>query len=388
MWNTDFLDAQHIQVRSFSISAMMTLKESGVSFLLTTVYGPSKAADKDDFLVEIRNIKPPPNTKWLILGDSNLIYKARDKSNTNLNLRRMRNFRSTLNACNLKEVHLQNRKFTRSNERRNPTMVRLDRVFCNEACELAFPTHILQALSTSLSDHCPLLLSNQGSPRRPRSFRFENFWTSMPGFLHVVQRAWATPNTHTNPVHRLNFRLATTAKALRTWSKNIFSEARLHFHMAQSVILQLDIAQESRTLTDDEFISRDKLKNRILGLAVLERLRKRQCSRITHLKLGDANTRFFHLKANSRRHKNFITKLKADNGWQTTHDDKAAVAQTHFETVLGLPPARDLDFNWNTLQRPPIDLSTLDADFTKEEVKRALRDMPKDKSPRPGRVHH
>jgi hypothetical protein len=26
MWNTDFLDAQHIQVRSFSISAMMTLK--------------------------------------------------------------------------------------------------------------------------------------------------------------------------------------------------------------------------------------------------------------------------------------------------------------------------------------------------------------------------
>jgi hypothetical protein len=125
-----------------------------------------------------------------------------------------------------------------------------------------------------------------------------------------------------------------------------------------------------------------------LGLAVLERLRKRQCSRITHLKLGDANTSFFHVKANSRRRKNFTTKLKADNGWATTHDDKAIVAQTHFETVLGLPPARDLDFNWNTLQRPPIDLSALDADFTEEEVKRALRDMPKDKSPRPGLVHH
>jgi hypothetical protein len=95
--------------------------------------------------------------------------------------------------------------------------------------------------------------------------------------------------------------------------------------MAQSVILRLDIAQESRTLTDDEFILKDKLKRRVLGLAVLERLRKRQCSHITHLNMGDANNRFFHLKANSRRRKNFITKLKADNGWATTHDDKATL---------------------------------------------------------------
>jgi endonuclease/exonuclease/phosphatase family metal-dependent hydrolase len=87
----------------------------------------------------------------------------------------MRNFRSTPNSCNLKEVHLQNRKFTWSNERRNPTMVRLDRVFCNKAWDLAFSTHILQALSTSLSDHCLLLLSNQESPRRPQLFHFENF---------------------------------------------------------------------------------------------------------------------------------------------------------------------------------------------------------------------
>jgi endonuclease/exonuclease/phosphatase family metal-dependent hydrolase len=149
------------------------------------VYGPSRVNEKADFLTEIRNTKPPPNTKWLILGDFNLIYRAEDKNNANLNLSRMRNFRSTLNSCNLKEVHLQNRKFT-CNERRNPTLVRLDRVYCNEAWDLAFPTHILQVLSTSLLYHCLLLLSNQECPRRPRSFRFEIFWTSMLGFSRPI----------------------------------------------------------------------------------------------------------------------------------------------------------------------------------------------------------
>jgi hypothetical protein len=50
------------------------------------VYGPSRVNEKADFLTEIRNTKPPPNTKWLILGDFNLIYKAQDKNNANLNL--------------------------------------------------------------------------------------------------------------------------------------------------------------------------------------------------------------------------------------------------------------------------------------------------------------
>jgi hypothetical protein len=72
----------------------------------------------------------------------------------------------------------------------------------------------------------------------------------MPGFNHVVQEAWAAPITHRKPVHRLNAKLARTAAARKEWSKKLFSEARLQFHMAQSVILQLDIAQESRTLNE------------------------------------------------------------------------------------------------------------------------------------------
>jgi len=100
--------------------------------------------------------------------------------------------------------------------------------------------------------------------------------------------------------------------------------------MALDVILQLDKAQENRVLTPDELELRKKLKQRVLGLSVLERARKRQASRITNIKLGDANTKYFHLKVNSRRRKKFIHKLWRGNGWAVSQTEKMEVAEEHF----------------------------------------------------------
>jgi hypothetical protein len=73
--------------------------------------------------------------------------------------------------------------------------------------------------------------------------------------------------------------------------------------MALEIILQFDIAQESRQLTQAELTLRRNLKDRVLGLAVVERARRRQAARITNLKEGDANTKFFHLRMNARKRK-------------------------------------------------------------------------------------
>jgi hypothetical protein len=65
-----------------------------------------------------------------------------------------------------KEIHLQNRKFTLSNEQHDPTLSKLDTFFCNEDWDITFSNHILHALSSSLSDHCPLLLANNSGPKK------------------------------------------------------------------------------------------------------------------------------------------------------------------------------------------------------------------------------
>jgi hypothetical protein len=89
----------------------------------------------------------------------------------------------------------------------------------------------------------------------------------MPGFKETVQLAWSAPSSHTQPVHKINHKLKTTASRLKSWSKGLFSDCKLQLLMALDVILQLDVAQESRTLSPEERGLRADLKK---GLKVLQ----------------------------------------------------------------------------------------------------------------------
>ena len=156
----------------------------------------------------------------------------------------------------------------------------------------------------------------------------------------------------------------------------------MQFHMAQYIILRLDEAQDFRELTDEEKQLRKALKVRVLGLTAVERSRRRQCSRLTWLKEGDACTKFFHLKANARRRKNFIPCLKSQTGillW--SHEDKKNEIFNHFMSTLGTKEQRTCTLNWSELALPPVSAAGLDAAFTEEEIWAAIAEMPAEKAP-------
>jgi hypothetical protein len=79
----------------------------------------------------------------------------------------------------------------------------------------------------------------------------------------------------------------------------------------------------------------------------------------------------------------FIHCLKEQNGSTTTHEANAAKIQSHFENMLSHAPAPRVDFNWATLGLRHHDLSSLDATFLGQEIKRAIDLLPTDKAPRP-----
>ncbi|WVZ50254.1 hypothetical protein U9M48_001528 [Paspalum notatum var. saurae] len=153
--------------------------------------------------------------------------------------------------------------------------------------------------------------------------------------------------------------------------------------MALEIVLRLDIAQESRPLSTEEQSLRDKLKRRILGLAVVERARKKQSSRLCNLKFGDANTRFFHRRANARCRKNFIYRIRKDQGWAYSHQDKAAEIQAFFGELLARPRPWQVDLMWDSIAIQQHDLSSLDEAFTDQEIKRSIDLLPGDKAPGP-----
>lgn len=176
---------------------------------------------------------------------------------------------------------------------------------------------------------------------RPARFRFENFRVKFPHFQETVQHAWTRPVQHACPFVRLKRKMIRVAQDLCTWSKSLFGKARMQFHVANEVILRLDMAQETRRLTEAKYDLRKMLKVRVLGLAAIDRARKRQASRIRWLRASDANSKLFHAKICSRRRKNHIHSITtADGKVLTEHTEKEASIHAHFTSVLGTKQAR------------------------------------------------
>jgi hypothetical protein len=94
-----------------------------------------------------------------------------------------------------------------------------------------------------------------------------------------------------------------------------------------------------------------------------------------------------HLKVNARIRKNYIQGLQNGHEWAVTHEDKKMIITNHFSTVMATPPTRTTDFNWEQLQVPAANLSSLDAPLTEQEILAAISQLPSDKSARSGRLH-
>jgi hypothetical protein len=69
----------------------------------------------------------------------------------------------------------------------------------------------LQCLSSSCSDHAPLLLRTDGFFVRKKRLIFRSFWTRLPGFKDVVTRAWHCPLHGTSPFAQFDWLLRNTA---------------------------------------------------------------------------------------------------------------------------------------------------------------------------------
>jgi hypothetical protein len=220
-----------------SISVFVLGCKRNLTWILTGVYGPQEELEKKLFIRELRHLKVSAPSLWLLLGDFNLIYKAQDKNNANLNHMLMHRFRRALNYLELKEIQVKGRTFTWSNNQNPPTMTRIDRAFCTTAWENCYSNPILQAQSSSSSDHCSLLLLPLVVPRIQPKFRFESHWPQMPGFLDVVSETWSRiiPQ-HLNPMAVLHTKLSRTTKKLRIWSRSLHPHGKLVMVICREVI--------------------------------------------------------------------------------------------------------------------------------------------------------
>ncbi|XP_066333373.1 uncharacterized protein [Miscanthus floridulus] len=211
----------------------------------------------------------------------------------------MGRFKRFLGDVEAKEIPLLGRKYTWSNERSSPTLVRLDRAFCCVDWEDIFPDAVLQSSALVVSDHCPLVLG-----------------------------------------------LKRLSRDLQKWGQRKIGNVKLQLGTAKEILHHLEIARDSRDLSPSEEWLRKKLKLHCLGLASLERTIAHLCSRVLYLKEGDANTSFSHQQARYRKKKNFIAKLEVGDQTVVDQKDKQEAVLQFYENLLGTAEEREytIDF--------------------------------------------
>jgi mannosylglycoprotein endo-beta-mannosidase len=367
---------------TYSITGNILDRADLSSWAITGVYGPQEDDLKREFMQEVRQVRNLVQDRWMVLGDFNLISSATDKSNSNINLRLMGQFRDLIQDLELIDYPLIGRKFTWSSTRDISTHTRIDRVLVSRDWDLAFPQFQLTPASSNVSDHCPMLLSKMECKHYP-GFRFEAHWLQHDDFASIISMAWEKPFRSTDAIRVLHTKLCRTAKALRKWNRGLVRWAKMVSGIADEVIFSLDVAQEDRELSGEEKQLRPFLKSKLLGIAAIDRIKWRQWSRITWIHEGNANTRLFHLRANGHRQKNHIPSLVGPAGLVTGHEEKEQILLNHFSSLMGSGGAAAVDLNWEALNVNSSDLSHLEGAFSLAELKTAIDDMHVEKAPGP-----
>jgi hypothetical protein len=80
------------------------MEAEGRNWWFTGVYGPQDDSDKILFLKELRDVRALCLKPWLAGGDFNLIHRAEDKNNSNLDRAMMGRSKRFTDDCELKEI--------------------------------------------------------------------------------------------------------------------------------------------------------------------------------------------------------------------------------------------------------------------------------------------
>ncbi|XP_039141337.1 uncharacterized protein LOC120278673 [Dioscorea cayenensis subsp. rotundata] len=368
---------------TFSITLEFTNTSLNIKWACTSVYGPNDRTLKFEFWNELRTVRNLHELSWLICGDFNTSFTFNDKNNGIPNPREIANAQQFLGDLNLIDPPLHGRKFTWTNGQPNPLWVRLDRFLYTHDWPLFFPRTIQSSFPRIGSDHSPIYLDFGNHYTRSRIFRFEKSWYSNDLLESLIQGWWSDQNPVGCGAYIITKKFAYLKSKLRLWAKENFGASNIHKKSLLADLNSLDTIRESRNLSEDESTRFAHIQSELHILLKQEEIYWKQRSRITWLKEGDANTKYFHLLANGRRNKNFIPRIRSNGNWIEGNQEIGKNFTDHFQNLIGTPIPHRFLLNWHHLFnfKDRVDLSSLELPFSFDEIKNAVFDLNADKAP-------
>jgi hypothetical protein len=302
----------------------------------------------------------------VLAGDFNIYRYAHEKNNDNIAWNDMEAFNDWINDLELMDIDICNSRYTWSNMRRAPTLVRLDRVLVNLQWGQQFLHSECKTLGRPTYDHKPLLLDNAAPQIKSNIFRYEDHWFLCSDLVHITRNILTR---HTRPmatVSRLNYRLRSVRAATREW-KRMKKSLKSIIYNVNHAIKFLDATEEWRQLSNMEFVFRNLCHTKNKQFCVAEAQHWKRRAKVKWCQLGDENSKFFHTMATYRFRKNKI-KFFAQNGNEFFRDqDKLKIATDYFTDIFSEARTWSPNILLTTLYNAqPDQLQSLTSQFTWE----------------------
>ena len=278
-----------------------------LGFYLSCIYGDPVRARRSLVWDRLSTIGMVRNEAWCLVGDFNeLLCPSEKLGGTMRQDYNCWDFRNMVDNCKLKETKSSGNQLSWAGWRDSVWIqCRLDRSFGNDEWFQLFPKAHMEYLGMVTSDHRPIRVTFAFEEREMGKgrFIFDKRLAKQRGVEEIVWLGWGpsvSPGSNTPLADRINRCRRELAKWKRVTTVNAGGRIkRLKASLEEEVSKRFP-----------SWIKMKRLRRELSQAYRAEESFWRQRSRIRWLKLGDRNTRYFHLCAKSRRIKNRILMFK------------------------------------------------------------------------------
>nr|CCA66180.1 hypothetical protein [Beta vulgaris subsp. vulgaris] len=376
IWDKNIFNANSNVIHQSWIAISGIFSTDQFECTLITVYNPCEIAARSEVwkqIIEFQNSNPLP---CLLVGDFNEVLRPSERGSLSFSHNGINDFKSFVQELKLLEIPSSSRAYTwyRANSKSL-----LDRLLVSPEWVSHCPNIKVSILQRGLSDHCPLLVHSHIQEWGPKPFRFNNCWLTDPKCMKIVEASWSS-----SPKISVVEKLKETKKRLKEWNLNEFGSIDANIRKLEDCIANFDKEADERELDKEELEKRREAQADLWKWMKRKEIYWAQRSRITWLKAGDKNTKFFHAIASNKKRKNMMACIETDG--QSTNDPSQIKkeARAFFKKI----------FKEDHVKRPTLEnlhlkrlsqnqANSLITPFTTEEIDTAVSSCASDKAPGP-----
>ncbi|KAK4263572.1 hypothetical protein QN277_028965 [Acacia crassicarpa] len=322
------------------------IESTGIKVLeyATFVYGPPKERERRVVWDVVRGLSNSIQSAWLLVGGFNDLLSQSEKEGGNpRSLRKIINFQRLLSDCNVMDLEFKGARFTWCNKRPGTTVrERLDRALGNVEFREEFDHAMVFHIDPVGSNHHILVIDCCFLEVKSTSyFKFEANWIQHEDFLEVVRKGWnEVEGPAENRLSDLVKRLEACKKKLVAWSKIAFPNFK---RLIDQLKRKLDQYQSS-ILTEQAVREAEEVTRELEVAWAQEESYWWQRSRISWLKCGDRNTKFFHSSVVQRRLRNKVLRLKNERGiWLEERREINEAFNTFYQKLFSSVGSRQME---------------------------------------------